>query len=390
MMKTLILLGTLCWITVTAQQNITNLSQANNEFCFSLLKQFPEDQNVFFSPVSIYIALGMLFAGANSTTAEVMQQVLKYQHENATTNETIHESFSNVINSLNTVSSEYKLSIANAFLYQQGYPIFPEFNDTLLGYYNAFLKGVDFANDTKGAIEEINNWVNNKTNGKIEKLVEELPPDTVMILLNAIYFKGTWKKPFDKRFTRNGTFYNGGVDAVTVPMMNVEGEFLVHFPEKRFKAIELPYKGGNLGMLIILPLENDKLAEVEATLNYDNISSVISEMFPLKMEVTIPKFKIEDSRELKNNLSNLGLENLFSPKADFSNINGQTNLAVSDVLHKATIEVNEEGSEAAASTGVAITEYSAKPMFTANRPFLYLIRDVTTNMILFAGRVNDL
>ncbi|XP_067134361.1 iripin-2-like [Centruroides vittatus] len=389
-MKTFILLVIFYLFALAMQQNLTNLSQANNEFCFALLKEFPEDQNVFYSPISIYIALGMLFAGANSSTAEVMQRVLKY--DSVKTNEsTIHESLNSLINFLNAAPSEYKLSIASAFLYQQGYFVLPEFKNGLENYYNALVKEADFAGDVEGTIEEINNWVKNSTDNKIPKLLEDLPANAVMILLNAIYFKGKWNKEFDPEHTRNGTFYNHGVNPVSVPMMYMEDKFLTgYFGDKGFQIIELPYKGKHLSMLIILPTENDKLGEVESRLDADSLDGCISEMYPLKMDFTIPKFKLEDSRKLKNNLTYLGLGELFTTDADFSGINGRKNLLVSEILHKAAIEVNEEGSEAAAVTGVVIVEYSASPSVYVDHPFLFFIRDKRTNAILFTGRVTHL
>ncbi|XP_023216488.1 uncharacterized protein LOC111619073 [Centruroides sculpturatus] len=387
MMK--ILLFCSIFLIANGQQEIKKLASTSNEFCFSLLKTFPINQNVFFSPASIYLALGMLYAGARGSTAETMQSVLGYSDEG-----NIHRTFSNLINLLTSQSSEYRIELANALVYQESFHISPEFKEILKIYYGALVKELDFEENAEEALEEINQWVEENTNRKIPKFLNELPPDLIMILLNAVYFKGIWQKQFDPELTQNDAiFYNDGVNKVTVSMMNIKDHLpYVWYPEKWLNAVEIPYKGEDISMLIILPLWHDKLDEIEKNLDEESLKDIISRLkiLPNKIDVSIPKFKLEDCRKLKSNLTYLGLGDIFNRNADFTGINNDDELLVSEILHKATIEVNEEGSEIAAVSGIELVPESAIGIVYANHPFLFFIRDLRTNMILFAGRVTRL
>ncbi|XP_067134491.1 intracellular coagulation inhibitor 2-like [Centruroides vittatus] len=387
MMKILLLFYSI-FLIVNAQQEIRKLASTSNEFCFSLLKTFSTNQNVFFSPASIYVALGMLYAGARGSTAETMQSVLGYGDE-----ENVHRAFSNLINLLTSESAEYRIELANALVYQQSFHVSPQFKEILQIYYGALVKELDFEGSAEKSLEEINQWVEENTNRKIPKLLDELPPDLIMMLLNAVYFKGIWQKKFDPELTQDATFYNDGVNEVTVSMMNIKDHFpYVWYPQKRLSAVELPYKGEDISMLIILPLRHDQLDEIEKNLDEEGLKDIISRLkiLPTKIDVSIPKFNLEDCRKLKSNLTYLGLDNIFNRNADFTGINNDNDLLVSEILHKATIEVNEEGSEIAAVSGIELVPESAIGIVYANHPFLFFIRDLRTNMILFAGRVTRL
>lgn len=362
------------------------IAESSNDFGFSLFKTFPEGQNVFFSPSSVYIALNMLYAGANGTTAEEMRQVLKYNDD-----EVNHQSFNSLLGQLKNGSNEYALDIANILLTQASYPVLNEYKDVLQRYYHALLKEVDFASNNQQTLNEINEWVNEKTNGKISQFLKTLPADTKMAILNAVYFKGYWETPFNPNLTIDGTFYNDGMNPVSVRMMVLREVWFPYqnFDDEYFEAIELPYKGEEISMVIILPETSDKLSLIEKSLNSAKLKSIISELELHKLTVKVPKFKLEDSRHLRENLTTLGMTSAFEVGADFSGINQDKNLCISEVLHKAVFEINEEGSEAAAVSAV-ISTYSYPRKFSVDHPFLFFIRDNRNKMILFFGRVTRL
>ncbi|XP_067134364.1 iripin-2-like [Centruroides vittatus] len=376
-----------------AQKYLKQLAKANNDVCLSLLKTFPSGQNAFFSAVSIYTVLGMAYGAARGETARQMQDALEYDKAGLT-DQNIHQFFRSLNEFLSKGSEEYRLEMANAILTQSGYDIADEYKALLQNSYQALHKEVDFSGNSNQAVGEVNNWVSQKTNGKIVKLLDSLSPDTRMILLNAIYFKGTWKKTFNSDSTRNSPLFNNGNKQISVPMMKMSEVFpYASFPG--FQALELPYKGEEISMIILLPDKYDELQQLESRIDADELKNIFSNMYPIKVDIKFPKFKMEDFKELKGSLSNLGMRDAFTGQADFSGINGKKDLYISSVLHKAVIEVNEEGSEAAAATGIIFLLKSSFPIeripkFHADHPFLFFIRDRRTDMILFAGRVNSL
>ncbi|XP_067134335.1 serpin B3-like [Centruroides vittatus] len=377
---------------VGSQERLQHLAKANNKLCFSLLKTFPAEKNAFFSPVSINTALAMAYGAARGKTAEQMSHVLRY-NEIGANKETVHRNFASLINLLDNGSDEYKLKIANAIVSQGDYKILPEYRELLQRNYKALLKEVDFARNNGRAVEDINNWVSQKTNGKISSMVQSLSTLTRMILLNAIYFKGIWKKTFDVDATKNETFLNYGVQRAAVPMMNMKETFpYADFQDEGFRALELPYKGEDIGMVIVLPNAMDGLNKLVNEIDVDKLQDIFSNLTPRKVNIKLPKFKMEDFRELKQSFQSLGMRDAFNGEADFSGISGKRDLHVSSILHKAVIEVNEEGSEAAAATGIlsVVRTRSFTSNFFVNRPFLFFIRDRRTDMILFAGRINKL
>uniref|UniRef100_A0A1E1WWH8 Putative serpin-like protein ase inhibitor n=1 Tax=Tityus obscurus TaxID=1221240 RepID=A0A1E1WWH8_TITOB len=394
-LKLLSLIFSVIIIEAVAETDLKQLAKANNDVGLALLKTFPPEQNAFFSPVSIYTALGMAYGAARGETAQQMRDALEYEKAGLT-NENVHQSFRSLLQLLSEGSDEYRLEIANAILSQIGLDLRPEYKDMLQNMYKALHKEINFAGNSVQAVSEVNNWVKQKTNGKISKLLDELSPRTRMILLNAIYFKGTWKKTFNANSTKDEPFFNNGINEISVPMMKITEVFpYASFSDEGFHALELPYKGEEISMVILLPERRDGLQQLVNEINASKLQSIISELYPIKVNVKLPKFKMEDSKELKENLISLGMKDAFNGRADFSGISGKPDLYISDVLHKAVIEVNEEGSEAAAVTAVifllkASFPIDRTPEFNVDRPFLFFIRDRRTDMILFGGRVNRL
>ncbi len=252
------------------------------------------------------------------------------------------------------------------------------------------MSALDFANPASKDI--INNWVDEKTNQKIDKIVDNISSDDRMFLINAIYFKGAWKAEFDKNDTEDKTFYLSDGSTKSVATMKIENDFAVYF-EQNYSAIELPYGQGNYSMVVLLPNDDSSLPELINQLNsaeWNNLMLSIGE--PSGWNLELPKFKFEYENELNNELADLGLGIAFSDLADFTGINKDGNLAISRVKHKTFIEVNEEGTEAAAVTSVTMGVTSAGPGmndFAIDHPFLFAIKEKYTNAILFLGTVSD-
>uniref|UniRef100_A0A224XF17 Putative Protease inhibitor n=1 Tax=Megacormus gertschi TaxID=1843536 RepID=A0A224XF17_9SCOR len=396
----MLLLITIILATIVSSQvsseydNVKKLASANNEFAFKLHKLYNSHGNVFSSPASIFIALGMLYEGARGITAEEMRQTLSYNA--AGLNDTnVKQHFQELLSLLGNASDKYKLDIANAIVSSARSPILQGYKDALNKYYGAILKELDFSTANTKAVREINDWVRNKTRGKISQLLKSLDAETALVLLNAVYFKGTWKTRFSPALTREDTFYNDGVDSVSVQMMASKNRF--HYGEfKRYgvQALKMPYKGEDVSMVVLLPFDAKRLSKVEQELTSSELNDIISSMETETVFVNIPKFKLEDSKELQKNLTSLGMESAFTNGANLRGIAKEGNLKVSKIIHKAVVEVNEEGSEAAGATAILIIPYSSASItmktFYVNHPFLFFIRDDRTGMILFYGRVNKL
>ncbi|CAL1292434.1 unnamed protein product [Larinioides sclopetarius] len=370
------------------RENFQKLALANNELAFNLHRKLTSssNKNVFFSPLSISTAFGMLFYGARGETAEEKADLL---------NELVHDIFSRYFSEVlkgGDSSNGYVMNTANSILVDKHFELLEEYRRNVQELYRASVRDVDFGREAPRIVKEINDWVKEKTNGKIEKLLDDLSPATVLALFNAVYFKGTWKTQFETSKTRNEVFYNNGLEseAKKVPMMHVEKKFPVVF-NRDFKALELPYKGENVSMLILLPNNRDGLQALEESLTSEILTKIPEQMHPFKMSISLPKFKLEFEEELSRPLQALGANQIFSAGADLSGMISSRGVSVSQVLHKAVIEVNEKGSEAAAVTGVIM--FRSGPLsFKADHPFLFAIleKGSKSNMVLFMGRVNNL
>lgn len=364
--------------------------QGNSAFGFDLYQSLKENKgNLFFSPYSISTALAMTYAGARGETEKEMAQVLHF----ALDQEQLHTSFSELQSKLNAIQNkgDIELSIANSLWAQEGYHFLDSFLELNKKYYGAGLRFVDFARQTELARKTINAWVEEKTNNKIKELIKQgmINNATTLVLCNAIYFKGKWLAQFDKAKTVDADFWVRPDKGVKVPMMSQKGEF--KFKDfGNFKAIELPYAGGDLSMLIFLPKETDGLPKLEKELTSENVNRWIDSLmnsYEQEVDVMLPRFKTTCEFELADTLTKMGMPHAFID-TDFSGMTGKKDLSISKVIHKAYIDVNEEDTEAAAATAVVMNKgISRLLMFKADHPFVFLIRENETGSILFIGRV---
>jgi serpin B len=373
-----------------------SLVEGNTAFALDLYGQLKSSPgNLFFSPYSISTALAMTYAGARGDTEMQMGRVLHFGQDQPQ----LHASFGELQRQLSEASEQegIELSIANALWAQKGYPFLPAFLDNAKSQYQANLNQADFRSSAEAARGEINRWVAQKTKDKIQDI---LPPRSVteatrLVLANAIYFKGVWAKPYDKAETSTQPFHLSTTRQAEVPLMH-HFDDVRYMEESDFQAVELPYKGGGLSMVILLPRRVDACGNLENRLTPSLLSRLLSQMKMQKVEIFLPRFKLESRFDrLANTLASMGMPDAFGPKADFSEMDGTRLLYFSGVYHKAWGEVNEEGTEAAAATVVAALGSAAAkpppppPVFRADHPFIFFIRDTRAGSLLFAGRLAD-
>jgi len=364
----------------------------NNEFAFDLYAKLKNKEgNIFFSPFSISTALAMTYAGARGDTAEQMANTLHFDLKAAH----LHPAFASLMEDINAPErkEDYQLSVANALWGQKGYGFLKEFLDLTREHYGAGLNELDFEKDTEKARETINIWVERETQDKIKNLIPEgvLDAMTRLVLTNAIYFKGNWAEQFDKELTRDEPFHMSTKKKIEVPTMHKKGDFKYASMET-LQALELPYKGNELSMIVLLPKKIDGIADLENSLDSKNMAEWLGKLHKREVRVSMPRFKMTSSFQLGKNLSEMGMPLAFGMNADFSGMSGNRELFISAVLHKAFVDVNEEGTEAAAATGVVMTLKAMPepvPVFRADHPFIFLIRDNLTESILFIGRVTN-
>lgn len=372
--------------------DLATIVKGNTEFSLDLYRQLSTSEgNLFFSPYSISNALAMTYAGARGQTAAEIAQVFHFQLEP----NRLHPAFAELIAALEPESaSTYELAIANRLWGQKNYGFLPEFLNLTERYYSAPLQEVDFINATENARLTINAWVEQQTQNKIQDLLSQgiLNPLTRLVLTNAIYFKGNWLVPFDASTTQNQPFYLSSGETIDVPMMH-QMEYWNYAHLDGLQVLELPYEGETLSMVILLPEQIDGLVQLEQQLTPDNLQEWLSsaQEFPMMMDgapvsVWLPKFKLTSTFELEDTLSAMGMPQAFT-NADFSGMNGQRDLSISKVIHKAFVDVNEQGTEAAAATAVLMATRGGNQTCRIDRPFIFLIRDRNSGSILFLGRV---
>jgi serpin B len=368
--------------------------QANNEFAFDLYPRLSTknaDENIFYSPYSILVALTMTYEGAKGTTAKEMQSVLHIPDDA----DIRRPNFARIYNAINEQEKEYALSTANALWAQRDFMFLKEYTNTIETYYGGRVTNCDFIGAPEQARETINTWVADNTNQKIKDLIPRgvINDGTRLVLTNAIYFKGTWVLQFDESETFEEDFHTGAGNTVKVPMMRLTG------PDARFKyaatdelqILELPYKGEDLAMYILLPRGKD-LSAIEGSLNPDALSGWQGMLREQRVHIFIPKFKFTTKYFMGQTMGDMGMPTAFSSNADFSGMTGSRDLFISEVIHQAFVEVNEEGTEAAAATGVVMEITAVQPempVFRADHPFVFIIQDIETENILFMGRVCD-
>jgi len=374
---------------------IKALADAHNTFALDLYQQLAGDgKNMFYSPYSIYMALLMTYAGAAGDTASQMESTLHLPYSQ----EEVHAVMNALdqqlkANSMVDDKPAFTLNIANQLWGQAGYAFLPEFLNTLSQNYNAGLKTVDFAADPEAARELINLWVEAQTNEKIKDLIPEgaLNALTRLVITNAVYFKAAWLSPFDPANTKNGSFTLLDGTKVEVPMMHQSGTFRAYISQD-VQAVELPYEGGAYSMVALMPAEGS-LGEFEQSLTAESLQGILDQLERASVTLSIPKFKFDAAFALNDALEAMGMKDAFDPmKANFSRMDGTTSLYISSALHKAFVDVNEEGTEAAAATAVVIGPTSAPGQsytITLDHPFLFLIRDNATGTLLFVGRMAD-
>ena len=397
LISTLILtfLGTGCHHDIITPEFDYNLKSAkvietNNEFGLELLKQVFADEkepNVMISPASVSIALGMAYNGAESTTRDAFEEVLNYQ---GLTREEVNEITKELIHVLVTNVNGNLLEIANSMWYNDGFPVEPEFITLNSHYFDAEVNELDFGQAS--AVETINDWVKDKTNGKIDEIINAIDPAVMMILINAIYFNCVWEVEFDPDDTHQADFYNeDGSLYNKVDMMQMESTIKVAAGE-HYSAVELPYKNGKFSMFLFLPSENYTVDQLVQGLDGDTWKNWL-QGFNERQNFTIylPRFEFEFERSLADDLKAMGLDIAFTDQADFSGIS-TIPLLISDVIHKTYIKVNEEGTEAAAVTAIIMEVTSVDPdrnEIRFDRPFLFAITEKSSKSILFMGKVAE-
>jgi serpin B len=367
----------------------------NNKFAFDLYSQVRKDDgNLFFSPFSISTALAMTYAGAKGNTETQMAETLRF----SLSQERLHPAFLTLMQELQADSEKkgFELSIANALWGQEGYKFHEAFIDITESYYEAGFKEADFIKNIEQTRQSINTWVEEKTKDKIKELIKPgiLNDLTRLVLTNAIYFKGKWMSQFIKERNSQQEFKLLSGKKVEIPMMNQTKEF-GYFENDGLQVLEMPYEGDKLAMVILLPKETNSINNLENSLSPENVKGWLSRLQKQEVIVFMPKFKMTSEFELNKTLEILGMTDAFSKKADFSGMTPDpVGLYISKVIHKAFVDVNEEGTEAAAATAVVMTfggmpKPKPKPVFRADRPFVFVIRDMKSGSILFMGRVMD-
>ncbi len=373
--------------------------EGNSEFGWGLYERLREKEgNMFFSPYSISTALAMTYGGAEGETASQMAEAMRFASEDGCTKvkmlsrEEFHKAFGRIIEGLNERggAEKYELAVANALWGQKGYKFLEEYLSLVEENYQGKLSEVDFAQATEEARQRINEWVEAKTREKIKELIKPgmLDRMTRLVLTNAIYFKGKWASEFDEELTSRQPFSLVSGEKVQTPMMHQREEF-GYMEGDGFQGLEMPYVGEELSMVVFLPSQVGEIRELEGKLSAENVSRWVGQMRKREVDVWFPRFEMTSEFELGRVLQAMGMRDAFSGDADFSGMTGGRELYISAVVHKAYVKVDEEGTEAAAATGVVmrVTAVAEVPVFRADRPFVFVIRDRVSGSILFVGRV---
>ena len=379
---------------VAPAQNIKQIVDDNTKFSFSLYKELAREhpnQNILFSPLSISQAMAITYAGARNNTETQIADVL---HFTANQKE-FHSNFSKLNTQLINNSDSINLNIANCIWAQKGYKFVPEYFKLIE---NSYKTPINYVNFTKNkcrikAVEDINEWVSKKTDKQIVKIIEPeaISKLTRLIIVNAINFYGEWFYEFNTKNTDTKIFYSTKGEEKT-KFMHQSKEFLF-YNDDMISAIQLPYKGKKQSMIIILPTKEHNINEVEKTFDNYYLTNIIADMQKARVNLSLPKFNIESSAELKKTFQKMGITDAFSKNADFTGMTNKNDLKIDKIIHKAKIEVSEKGTKASAATAVVMirkTAYVPRAIFNANHPFIYLIRDNTTGTILFMGKLSTM
>lgn len=369
------------------QPAVCALTAANGNFALDLFKQIngeePADKNIFISPFSISTALTMTTNGAAGQTLDGMQSTLQIAGLGLAE---VNTSYKTLLNTLPLLDTNTKLKLANSIWHQTDYPVLSSFLQSNSTYYNSDILPVNFRNPA--VIGQVNDWVETHTDGLIKETISELDANTIMLLINAIYFKGAWRTKFDPASTQTADFFTAsGTEQVN--MMHIPASDFPYFHNELFQAIDLPYGDSIYSMSVFLPKEGHDVNEIVAALNGTTWNQWLSAFQAKAVELYLPKFKMAYDKKLKRTLVDMGMGLAFSDAAEFTRMIQDGGVKIDDVIHKSFVEVDEKGTEAAAVTVVIIIETSVPsiPTVHVNRPFLFVIRDNKTNSILFMGKM---
>ncbi len=382
---------------VQVQPNVTDLSAAekaivvsDNSFGFKLFATINESQqnkNVFISPFSVSMAFGMLLNGANGATLDSLEQTLG---DAGMSLNDINNAYENSSTFLTTLDNQVIFQNANSIWYRNGFAVLPAFLSVNKTYFDADVDALDFSQSS--AAQTINNWVDTKTNGKIPTVISPpIPPEAMMYLINAIYFKGAWTYKFDTANTKDASFTCADGSVTTCKLMSQENTY-AYYADNTMQAIDLPYGDQSYSMTVVLPVAGTSIDQFALSLTQQQWSAIIGKLDSAKVDLYLPKFTMSFSKYLKDDLTALGMGIVFDPsRADLSRIRQSGGLYVSDVLHKTYVDVNEEGTEAAAVTviGVFATVVVSTPQMRIDHPFIFAIREHQSGTILFIGKVDS-
>jgi len=376
---------------ITVSKTTEQVIAADNLFGIELFQRVLTNDtadNIFISPTSVALALAMTYNGADGDTKSAMQETLRKQ---GLTPEELNQSYNTLIDALVSVDPKVLLEIANSIWYRNDIEVLSEFIGVNQTYYDAEVNSLVFNDQAK---DIINGWVADKTHDKIKEVLDFIPPDAIMYLINAIYFKGIWRSEFDKEKTSELPFYLPEGTPVQVPTMQQQDTFR-YVKNDLLSAVELPYGHGNFSMVILLPNEGKTAGDIVSSLTIDNWNAWMQGLSEKDVVIHLPRLKFEYEKLLNQDLADMGMGIAFSGAADFSKIDSTRDLCISRVIHKTFVEVNEEGTEAAAVTVVEIRETSypgpqEQPVyFYVDRPFVFIIKERDTGAMLFVGRVNN-
>ncbi len=375
--------------TAPVDVGVRDLVAGNNAFAFDLYEQLASKEgNLFIAPQSVSIALGMTYAGAHGDTADQMAAVMHFPSER----DQLNRAFAALLAQLGTESGDaaQQLNIVNALWGQRGYGFLDEFLAQTRLSYGAGFREVDFRRASEQARDEINRWVAGQTQQKIQELLQagDVDAATALVLTNAVYFKGAWAKQFDRGDTRSEPFHFGHLRELNVPLMHQLGQF-AFASEPDVDILELPFDGGGLAMVVVLPKDIDGLSSLEAGLCPEALNRWVGSLRRQPVRVTIPRFTVATRVDLADELAGMGMPDAFGAEADFSGMTTAHKLFISNVFHEARMEANEEGAEATAATAVVMTKGPQPAAFLADHPFVFVIRDRLSGSILFMGRVVD-
>lgn len=365
-----------------------SIVEADNQFGLKIFKNINKNEkgeNLFISPLSISYALGMTLNGADGETAQAMRRTLELNNLEL---RNINESYKSLMKLLSGLDPQVVFTIANSIWYRQDFEVEKSFIDANQTYFNAEVKNIDFS--AASALSTINNWVDNNTNGKIKKIIESIPPDMMMYLINAIYFKGTWTTEFNKEHTSDDQFTKPDGSTVPCKMMQ-QMAVLPYYQTDNFQAVDLPYGNGDFSMVVVLPNESTNIDAFISNLTVDDWQKWAQQFEEKEGTLQLPRFTLEYEKKLNDVLIDMGMGPAFDPnQANFTKINKNGDLFISEVKHKTYVKVDEEGTEAAAvtSVGIKLTSVNTDTFFMrVDRPFVFAIRERNSGAILFIGKI---